>query len=52
MFSFGGMKINEKILTFIITWILTRGGSNPVVLNEGDLSLLYGILKGVKFNWI
>ena len=33
----GGLKLDEKVLALIVTWILTPRGSNHSVLTEEDL---------------
>jgi len=51
-FSVGGMKLNERIIAFIVSWMLTPRGSNHSVLTEKDLVLIYCIMKKIKVNWI
>jgi len=48
----GGLKLNERIIVFILSWMLTPRGSNHSVLTEEDLVLIYYIMKNVKVNWI
>ena len=50
--SVGGLKLNERLLTLIVTWILTPRGSNHSVLTEEDLVYIYFIMSKVKINWI
>jgi len=38
-FSVGGMKLNERIIAFIVSWMLTPRGSNHSVLTGRILSL-------------
>jgi len=38
-FSMGGIKLNERIIAFIVSWMLTPRGSNHSVLTEEDLVL-------------
>jgi len=40
-----GPKLEERLLAFIISWKLTPRGSNHVLLNEGDIFVIYGIQK-------
>jgi len=47
-----GLKLNERLLAFIVTWILTPRGSNHFVLIEEDLVYIYCIMSKVKINWI
>jgi len=44
--------LNERLLTLIVTWILTPRGSNHSVLTEEDLVYIYFIMSKVKINWI
>ena len=48
----GGLKLDERVLALIVTWILTPRGSNHSVLTEEDLVYIYCIMKKVKINWI
>ena len=48
----GGLKLYERVLALIVTWILTPKGSNHFVLTEEDLVCIYYIMKKVKINWI
>jgi len=50
--SIGGLKLNERVLALIVTWILTPRGSNHFVLTEEDLVYIYCIMKKIKINWI
>jgi len=48
--SVGGLKLNERLLALIVTWILTPRGSNHYVLTEEDLVYIYCIMSKVKIN--
>ena len=48
----GGLKLDERVLAFIVTWILTPRGSNHFVLTEEDLVYIYYIMRKIKINWI
>ena len=48
--SMGGLKLNERIIAFIVYWMLTPRGSNHSVLTEEDLVLINCIMKNIKFN--
>jgi len=48
----GGLKLDERVLALIVTWILTPRGSNPSVLTKEDLVYIYYIMKKIKINWI
>ena len=51
-FSVGGLKLDERLVAFIVSWILTPRGSNHSTLSEEDLLLIYCIKNKVKINWI
>jgi len=51
-FLVGGLKQNERIIGFIVSWMLTPRGSNHSVLVEEDLVLIYCIMNKIKINWI
>ena len=48
--SVGGLKLDERVLALIVTWILNPRGSNHFVLIEEDLVYIYCIMKKVKIN--
>ena len=50
--SVGGLKLDERLLALIVTWILTPRGSKHSVLTEEDLVYIFCITKKVKINWI
>ena len=50
--SVGGLKLDERVLALIVTWILTPRGSNHSVLTGENLIYIYCIMKKVKINWI
>jgi len=52
IFSVGGLKLEERLIAFIVSWILTPRGSNHFTLSEEDLLLIYCIMNKVKINWI
>jgi len=51
-FSVGGLKLNERLIALIVTWMLTLRGNNHFVLTEEDLVYMYCIMNKVKINWI
>ena len=51
-FSVGGMKLNERMVAFIVSWMLTPRGSNHSIITEEDLVLIYCIMNKIKINWI
>ena len=38
--SVGGLKLNERIIAFTVSWMLTPRGSNHSILTEEDLVLI------------
>jgi len=51
-FFVGGLKLDERLVAFIVSWILTPRGSNHSTLSEEYLILIYCIMNKVKINWI
>ena len=51
-FSVGGLKLDERLVAFIVSWILTPTGSNHSNISEEDLLMIYCIMNKVKINWI
>ena len=51
-FSIGGLKLNERLIGFIVTWMLTPRESNHSTLTREDLVFIYCIMKKTKINWI
>jgi len=52
IFSVGGLKLDERLIVFNFSWIITSRGSNHSTLSEEDLLLIYCIMNKVKLNWI
>ena len=50
--SVGGLRLDERLLALIVTWILTIRGSNHSVLTEEGLVYIYCIMKKIIINWI
>jgi len=44
-FSVGGLKLSERLVAFIVSWILTPRGSNHSTFSEEDLVLVYCIIN-------
>ena len=51
-FSVGGLKLDERLVVFIVSWILRPRGRNHSTLFEEDLLMIYCIMNKVKINWI
>ena len=49
-FSVGELKLNERLIAFIITRMLTPRGNNHSMLTEEDLVLIYCVMNKVKIN--
>ena len=47
----GGLKLNERFIAFIVSWMQTPRCTNHSTLTE-DLVLIYCIMKKIKVNWI
>ena len=46
--SVGGLKLDERLIAFIVSWIVTLKGRNHSTLSEEDLLLIYCIMNKVK----
>ena len=51
-FLVGWLKLDERLIAFIVSWIITPRGSNHSTISEEDLLLIYCIMNKVKINWI
>jgi len=51
-FSVGDLKLNENIVAFIVSWMLTPRRNNHSVLTGEDLVLIYCIMNKININWI
>ena len=51
-FSVRRLKLDERLITFIVSWIITPRESNHFTVSEEDLLLIYCIMNKVKINWI
>jgi len=51
-FSVGGLRLNERLIAFIVSWMLTPRGSNHSMLIGEDLVLIYCTMNKIKINWI
>jgi len=51
-FSVGGLKLDERLVAFIVSWIFTPRGSNHSTLFEENLLIIYCIMNKVNINWI
>jgi len=46
------LKLDERLIAFIVSWIVTPRGTNHSTLSEEDFFLIYCIMNKVKLNWI
>jgi len=46
----GGLKLDERLIAFIVSYIVTPRGNNHSTLSEEDLLLIYCIMNKVKLN--
>ena len=51
-FSVRGLKLDERLIAFIVSWIITPRGTNHSTLSEEDLLLIYCTMNKVNINWI
>ncbi|WVZ10786.1 hypothetical protein V8G54_015316 [Vigna mungo] len=47
----GGLKMEERLLHYLIVWLLCPRGSNHAQCSETDLIIMYGILQSIPLNW-
>ena len=48
----GGMKVEDRVLVYMITHILTPRANNHAQVTDDDVQLLYCVKKGLKVTWI
>ena len=51
-FSVGGLKLDERLIAYIVSWIITPRENNHSTFSEEDLLLIYCIMNKLKLNWI
>ncbi|KOM48030.1 hypothetical protein LR48_Vigan07g173400 [Vigna angularis] len=47
----GGLKMEERLLHYLLVWLLCPRGSNHAQCSEFDLMIMYGILQSIPINW-
>jgi len=47
----GGLKMDERLIHYLIVWILCPRGTNHAQCSEADLLIMYGILNRVPIKW-
>ena len=48
----GGLTTEDKMLVYLITYILTPRSSNHAQVTDDDLQILYGLKSSIKMNWV
>ena len=48
----GGLTAEDKMLDYLITYILTLRSSNHAQVTNDDLQFLYGLKSCIKMNWV
>jgi len=52
IFFVGGLKLDERLIAFILSWIITPRGSYLSTLSKEELLLIYCVMNKLKINWI
>jgi len=47
----GGLKMDERLIHYLIVWILCPRGTNHAQCSEADLLIMYTILNRVSIKW-
>ena len=48
----GGLTTGDKMLVYLITYILTLWSSNHAQLTDDDLQIVYSLISDIKMNWV
>ena len=48
----GGMTARDRMLVYLITYILTPRSSNHAQVIDDDLQIVYGMKSCIKMNWV
>ena len=48
----GGLTIEDKMLVYLISYILTPRSSNHAQVTDDDLQIVYGLKSDIKMNWV
>ncbi|KOM37767.1 hypothetical protein LR48_Vigan03g114900 [Vigna angularis] len=51
LFLAGGLKMEERLLHYLIVWLLCPRGSNHAQCSETDLIIMYAITQSIPLNW-
>jgi len=47
----GHLKVDERLLHYLIVWILCPRGTNHAQCSEADLIIIYALLNYILINW-
>ena len=48
----GGLTVEDKMLVYLITYILTPRSSNHAQVTNDDLQIVYGLKSSINMNWV
>ena len=48
----GGLTAEDRMLVYLITYILTSRSSNHAQVSDDDLQIMYGLKSGIQMNWV
>ena len=48
----GGLTVEDRMLVYLITYILTLRSSNHARVTNDDLQIVYGLKSSIKMNWV
>ena len=48
----GGLIAKDRMLVYLITYILTPRSSNHAQVTDNDLQIVYGLKSGIQVNWV
>ncbi|KOM43210.1 hypothetical protein LR48_Vigan05g081400 [Vigna angularis] len=51
LFLVGGLKMEERLLHYLIVWLLCPRGSNHALCYETDLIIMHAIVQSIPLNW-
>ena len=48
----GGLTVEDRMLVYLITYIVTPRSSNHAQMVDNDLQIVYGLKSGIQMNWV
>jgi len=48
----GGLTAEDRMLVYIITYILAPRSNNHAQVTDNDLQIVYGLKSGIQMNWV